>query len=431
MLLQSRLVACVGALDNLTREWSMSKQKIPADRGPKNDWHAMMKFAGDGMLFPGGLSVEHVGDGVVIIAPRETKTIVCAGGMGLVGAALAACGGVSVLGVAFIAIGLGLLGGGALLFRSRLGIRMSPGGELVLVCGLRKKFHLDPQELIPRLSAVPDADADACLKLYNINLRQVVEVIKNEKHHADEIRQVLASMIGADSIDSTFMEVKLAGMSDDWIDVEPPSLDADQPDAETLETDEKPKTGGSRAPMRAGGFIFSGARLSFPRRGEAVVQLPTLKRIGLPVAICLGLWIVAILLLNVVGVVVGLESQTAMLIGEIGLTAIILGVGLVFRHRGAPIMINRKKRTISGPRRRKCGFTGGEMSIRDVTAVQSCRHAAPGSDETTDECSYELNLAMKDLSRRLHLITDSDADRVRESAEELASFLRVPHWDCT
>jgi hypothetical protein len=62
--------------------------------------------------------------------------------------------------------------------------------------------------------------------------------------------------------------------------------------------------------------------------------------------------------------------------------------------------------------------------------IQSCLDAPPGADPETDTLRYEVNLVMKNVPRRIHLLTDTDEQRVRQSAEELAEFLNVSHWDC-
>ena len=129
-----------------------------------------------------------------------------------------------------------------------------------------------------------------------------------------------------------------------------------------------------------------------------------------------------------------MTAETAMLVGEIAFAAMAVCVSLIFWYHGGPITIDRTRKQISGPRRRKCGFAGQPISISDVTAVQTCLKAplgAPSAASRKDASSYELNLVMKDLPRRVHLTTDTNGDRVRESAEALAKFLKVSHWDCT
>ncbi len=126
-----------------------------------------------------------------------------------------------------------------------------------------------------------------------------------------------------------------------------------------------------------------------------------------------------------------MSERLAMLIGELSLAVMMAGVATLFYYRGRPITIDRIRRTISGPRRVKYGFTGDDISTHQVASVQSCCDAPPGSDPKTDTVGYELNLILKDPPSRLHLITDTSGERVRKSSEALAEFLCVSHWDCT
>jgi hypothetical protein len=400
-----------------------------------------------------GLAVKIEKECTVIRGGPEMKAIAWAGAMSLVGVVLLACGvmsvfgGFSLLNLALLFVGLGAVGGGCFVFFAHRGISMSPDGrELILACGLRSRFHLDAKNLIPRLSLASDPAGDGDsqeardvdLKLYNIKLRQAVVLITGGQDHAGAICRSLDEMLGTDSLDSTFTEVKLAGMGDEWVDVETPlpvgdSLDAPADGEESAGDVRQPDRAG-RA-MRVGGIIFSGARLIFPARGLAIVKLPLIRRIALPIAIIVAGWIVVMLLLSVAGGSAGLIAETASLVGEIAFAAIAVCVALVFWYHGGPITIDKNKKRILGPRRKKCGFAGQPISTDNVTAVQTCLNAPQGMAKTEarkrDTCSYELNLVMKELPRRVHLITDTNADRVRESAETLAKFLDVSHWDCT
>ena len=420
----------------------------------------MKSMTGDTLFACGGgvsagLGVKTEKGRTVIRGGLELKTICRAGGMGLAGVVLLVCGGVSLfaaggislLSLALLAIGLGLVGGGCFAFFVRPGIGMSSDGrELILACGPRSRFHLDARNLIPRLSLSSDSgddgdsqeDSEVYLKLYNIKLRQAVVLIRGGRDHAGAICGSLAEMLGADSLDSTFMEVKLAGMGEEWVAVEAPPPGGDvleaPADGEAPPVD-APRPDRAGRPMGVGGIIFSGARLLFPARGVAVVKLPLIRRITLPLAIILAGWIVVMLLLSVVGGSAGLTAETALLVGEIAFAAMVVCVSLVFWYYGGPITIDRIKKRISGPRRNKCGFAGQPISTGDVTAVQTCRNAPRDTPKAgarkKNVCSYELNLVMKELPRRVHLIGDTNGDRVRESAEALAKFLKVSHWDCT
>jgi hypothetical protein len=412
----------------------MSKRNIPADRGPRNDWHAMMKSVGrQPALFDSHVAVGVKKDITTITGAPTQGTMILAGALGLGGALILAGGLASLMGlfaamaasVAMLAVGAVLIGGGLLVFLIRPGICVSSdGAELIVVCGPGKRFHLSANELIPRLSS--DADSDICLKLYNIKLRQGLVLVKGDRDYAAGVLVALDEMLGTDKLDSTFVEVKLAGLAEEWVDVEPT-----QPTVEPQGDDAPAAPSRSGSPMRAGGFIFFGARLQFPEKGQASIQLPVLRRIGPPLGICVALWFLVTLLLLVVGGMLGVSEVAAVIVGELGFAALVLGVGAFFWRHGAPITIDRIKRTISGPHRPRCGFTGRDISTHEVEMVQSCWDAPPGSDPKTDTVRYELNLVMKDASRRVHLLTDSDAQRVRQSADELAEFLNVSHWDCS
>ena len=431
----------------------MSKHNIPAGRGVRDDWHEMVKsMAGESLFACGGgasigLGVKIEKGRTVIRGGPDMKTIARAGGMSLVGVVLLACGvvsvfaGFSLLNLALLVVGLGAAGGGCFLFFAHRGIRMSPDGrELILACGLRSRFHLDAKNLIPRLSLAsgPAGDGDSQeapdvhLKLYNIKLRQAVVLITGGQDHAGAICRSLDEMLGADSLDSTFTEVKLAGMGDEWVDVEAPPPAGDSLDAPAGDVRRSDRAG---RPMRVGGIIFSGARLIFPARGVAIVKLPLIRRIALPLAIIVAGWIVVTLLLSVAGGSAGLTAETASLVGEIAFAVVAVCVALIFWYHGGPITIDRGNKQILGPRRKMCGFAGQPISTVNVTTVQTCLNAPQGMSKTAarkrDMCSYELNLIMAELPRRVHLITDTNADRVRESAKALAKFLGVSHWDCT
>ncbi|MBL7219531.1 MAG: hypothetical protein ISS69_05425 [Phycisphaerae bacterium] len=432
----------------------MNKGNIPAGRGPRDDWHAMMKSMTGNTLFPcadgvsAGLGVKREKGRAVIRGGLELKTICTAVGMDLAGIVLLVCGGaswfgagaVSLLHIALLVIGMGLVGGGLFLFFVRRGISMSPDGrELILARGLRDRFHLDAKNLIPRLSLSSNSGGDGDseeepevdLKLYNIKLRQAVVLIRGPQASAGAICGSLAEMLGTDSLDSTFTEVKLAGMGDQWVDVEVPPPDSDVQDAPA----DAPRADRVGKPMRVGGVIFSGARLHFPERGIAIVKLPLIRRLALPLAIILAGWIVVMLLMSVAGGAAGLTTEIARLVGEIMFAVMGVCVAMVFWYYGGPITIDRKKKQISGPRRSKCGFAGQKISTRDVTAVQTCliapRERPKSGARKTDGTTYELNFVMKELPRRVHLISDTNGDRVRESAKALAKFLDVSHWDCT
>jgi len=448
----------------VSRDWNMSKHngQIPVGRGPRDDWHEMVKAMTGKSLFArgggasGGFGVKIEKGRTVIRAGLDMKTLCWAGGMSLAGVVLLVwgvvslfgAGGFSLLSLALLVVGLGAAGGGCFLFLARPGISMSPDGrELILVRGPRSRFHLDAKNLIPRLSLASGSTGDGDspeapevhLKLFNIKLRQAVVLITGGQDHAGAICRSLDEMLGTDSLDSTFTEVKLAGMGDEWVDIEAPPPDSDFLDA-PVDSEGSPGDGSrpDRAgrPMCVGGIIFSGARLIFPARGVAIVKLPLIRRIALPFAIIIAGWIVVMLLLSVVGGSAGLTAETALLVGEIAFAALAICVSLVFWYHGGPITIDRKKKEIVGPRRNKCGFAGQPISISDVTAVQTCRNTprdAPKKARAGKKAasSYELNLVMKDLPRRVHLITDTNGRRVRESAEDLAKFLGISHWDCT
>ncbi len=429
----------------------MSKANISGVRESRNDWHDLIKSVGLEPVFAGesgacGALAVGVRKGCTVISGRASiRAIALAGGLVLAGLVLLTCGcvflfggiGGVLLGVAGIAIGVGFMGVGMFALLKRPGICMSAdGAELVIACGLRRRFRLDARELIPRLSAAggsdkfdqKQSDSEVYLKLYNITLRQAVVLVRGDRDYASDVLGALSEMLGTDKLDSTFMEVKLAGLADDWVDVE-----ARRPEEEPQPDDSPPDSSTSERtfrPMRAGGLIFMGAQLVFPEKGQAVIQLPALRRIAPPVAISVVIWIVFTLLLSVVGGAVGMSATAAMVIGELLLTAMVIGVAAFFWYYGGPITIDRLKRTISGPRRPKCGFTGQEISTNNVTMIQSCLDAPPGADPETDTLRYEVNLVMKNVPRRIHLLTDTDEQRVRQSAEELAEFLNVSHWDC-
>ncbi|MDP6543008.1 MAG: hypothetical protein QGH60_03400 [Phycisphaerae bacterium] len=436
----------------------MGKDKIPVGRGPRDDWHEMIQSMKGDSLFAceGGasasLGVKIEKERTVIRGGLDMKMLLGAGGMSLAGVVLLVCGvvslfgGLAILNVVLLIVGLGAAGGGCFMLLSRPGITMSPDGrELILAIGPRRRFHLDAKNLIPRLSLAsePDGDDDSQevrevhLKLFNIKLRQAVVLITGGQDHAGAICRSLDEMLGTDSMDSTFAEVKLAGMGDDWVNVEAPPADdlfEALADGQAPAGDE-PRAERAGRPMCVGGIIFSGARLIFPARGIAIVKLPLIRRFALPVGIIMAGWIVVVLLLSVVGGSAGLPPETAMLVGEIAFAALAVCVSMIFWYHGGPITIDRKKNEIVGPRRNKCGFAGQPISISEVAVVQTClnapRDASKANAGKTPVSSYELNLVMKDLPRRVHLITDTNGDRVRESARTLAKFLEVSHWDCT
>jgi len=441
----------------------MSKRndQMPPNRGPRDDWHEMTESMSGKSLFACGggalpaLGVKTVKGRTVIRGGPELTTIAWAIAMGLAGVVLGVCGevssfggsGISLLSLALLVVGACIGGGGLFLFFARRGISMSPDGrELILARGLRGKFHLDARNLIPRLSLPSPGggdgdfreDRDVHLKLYNIKLRQAVVLVTGGRDHAGAICRSLNEMLGTDRLDSSFTEVKLAGMGDKWVDIEAPRSAGDG--LEATADEESPPTDAPRAdrvgkPMRVGGIIFSGARLHFPERGVAIVKLPFIRRVLPPVGIILAGWIAVILLLSVVGGSAGLTTEIARLVGEIMFAALVVCVSLVFWYYGGPITIDRKKKRISGPRRNKCGFAGQAISTGDVTTVQTCLIARQDAPEAgagkKDISSYELNLVMKDMPSRVHLIKDDNGDRVRRSAELLAKFLKVSHWDCT
>ncbi len=412
----------------------MSKGKIPADQGPRNDWHAMMKSVQQrSAMFDKPIAVGVKKDITTITGAPTQGTIILAGGLALGGSLILVGGfaslpglfGAIALSLAMLAVGAVLIGGGLLVFlvRPRIGLS-SDGAELVIVCGPGKRFHLAANELIPRLSA--DGDSDVCLKLYNIALRQGLVLVKGDRDYAAGVLVALDEMLGTDKLDSTFVEVKLAGLADQWVDVEPT-----QPESAPMNDDARATGRQHCSPMRVGGFIFFGARLQFPEKGQAAIQLPVLRRIGPPAAICIALWFLVTLLLLVVGGMLGISEAAAITVGELAFAVLVLCIGTFFWRHGAPITFDRIKRTISGPRRPRYGFTGRDISTHEVAMVQSCRDAPPGSDPKTDTFRYELNLVMKNASRRVHLLTDCDGPRVRQSAEKLAEFLNVSHWDCS
>jgi len=392
----------------------------------------MSSVEGQSAIFDHQVAVGVKKDITTITGAPTQGTMILAGSLGLGGSLILAGGLVSLLGLfgsmgvslAMLTVGAAMIGAGLLVFLVRPQIRVSSdGAELIVVCGPGKTFRLAANELIPRLSA--GGHSDVCLKLYNITLRQGLVLVKGDRDYAAGVLVALDEMLGTDKLDSTFIEVKLAGLADEWIDVEPT-----RPDREPQSDDGLGAPSRSGSPMRVGGFIFFGARLQFSEKGQASIQLPVLRRVGPPAAICVALWFLVTLLLLVVGGMLGISEAAAIVVGELGFAALVLCVGAFFWRHGAPITIDRIEETIVGPPRPRCGFTGRDISTHEVAMVQSCWDAPPGSDPKTDTFRYELNLVMKDASRRVHLLTDSDAQRVRQSADELAKFLNVSDWDC-
>jgi len=437
----------------------MSKSALPVGRGPRDDWYELTKavtgaafFRSDGESFL-AMRVRSVNGRTVIRGGPEPKAIICMASLAGIGLLLLGLAVGFIAGTASISIGsAALLAGGMLsdlgaviVFFIRPAMRMSDSGkELILTNGMGSGFHLNARTLIPRVTvssgpseeqqsvlSSPEIDSDqegadeVYLKLYNIKLRQSVSLVKGKRDYIAGIYEAIRGMLGSERFDSTFTQVKLAGMEDQWADVaaepEPGPAETGPADAEAKSAD-VPTITRLEAPMGVHGIIFSGARLTFPRPGLAIVELPLLRRIGLPLAVVAVLSVATMLVMTVIGALPNVSQQATYLAAEVGLAAAVICVFAAFWHYGGPITINRPRRQIFCRRRERYGFDGQPVRLSSIQAVQLCRDP--------DRCNYEVNLVIAGPPyRRLHLITDAHFDRAEEASQALAKFLNVPHWN--